>query len=313
MNIGIIGCGTHAAHHAQNCSPFTVHTVWDPNREAMDQIPSKKKSATLEALLAEENMPAVMICSPDQFHLRQITAALNAGKHVFCEKPLLVPTENISQLEGAFDLAASKKLVISTGHPRRYDKPFRWFKDGYMELLRKFGNPVSFSFDFSYHRPSTEWKHSRSLLLDHLNHEVDLMNFLFGIQGFTAWKLNDAFDHYCVVGKRDDGITFTFQGTRRLKSHTFPEWCRIRFERGEICVDMMMGTAQIIDHDQVRTVYIPKMTVDYDGRLKGVMSDFYNQITAGVPGYNSRSEMLMNTMAGIVMQEDGPQRIDIRP
>ncbi len=314
MKIGIIGCGNHAQHHARTYGKyFTTYVVWDLEPSAMELIPSVKKAQTLEALLDDPGVEAVMICSPDKNHLDQTKKAIAAGKHVFCEKPLLVPGEDINLLEAVLDLAATKRLVISTCHPRRYDKPFRWLKDGLPGLIEKLGPPVNFNFDFSYHKPTSAWKHGRSLLLDHLNHEVDLMNYLFGIQGFEAWKLNDSFDQYDVVGRRDDGITFNMNGTRRLVADAFPEWCRVRFDQGEVIIDMMMGDAHILSHETGRTELVPKLGIDYEGRLDGVMHDFFSQIRDRTPGYISRSEMLMNTEAGIVLQNNGLQKISIRP
>lgn len=316
--IGIIGCGTHAQHHANHfADDFAVGGVWDPDHEAMSQI-SGTKFQTLRDLLAQKGIEAVMIGSPDEFHLDQIEMALEAGKHVFCEKPLLVPGQDISRLEAAFDVAKEKNLVLTSCHPRRYDRPIWWLRgkvspeSGNPVFVNRFGKVVSFEFDFSYHEPSNQWKHTRSLLLDHLNHEIDLMNCLFGIQGFDAWKLHDGFDHYDVVGKRDDGITFHLQGTRRLKSHIYPEWCRVRFERGEVALDMMMGLAHISDHDKKVIETVPDLSIDYDGRLQKVMHDFHGTINDDHLGYLSRQEMLMNTEAGIVMQNDGIQRINIR-
>lgn len=317
--MGVIGCGTHAQHHADHYgNNFLTYGVWDPDPKAMEKFGGKKYE-TLEALLAEKEITAVMICSPDEYHLTQIEMALVAGKHVFCEKPLLVPGEEMARLEAAFDLAKEKGLVVTSCHPRRYDRPVWWLRDqvapgrGKSGFTSRFGKVVSFDFDFSYHEPSNQWKHTRSLLLDHLNHEVDLMNCLFGIQGFDAWKLHDGFDHYDVVGKRDDGITFRFRGTRRLKEHVYPEWCRVRFERGEVVLDMMMGLAYICDHDKKVTETIPNLTIDYEGRLRKVMNDFGDcQITLQQRGYLSRAEMLMNTEAGIILQNEGVQRINVR-
>ena len=259
-----------------------------------------------------------MICSPDEYHLEQIEMALAAGKHVFCEKPLLVPGQPIERLEAAFNLAKTKKLVITSCHPRRFDRPFSWLMNnmsksaGASSFLTRFGKVISFDFDFSYHAPSNVWKHARSLLLDHLNHEVDLMNALFGIQGFDAWRLQDGHDHYDVVGKRDDGITFHFQGTRRLQAHIYPEWCSVRFERGVVALDMMLGVAHISDHANKRTEMVGDLAIDYEGRLHQVMDNFTDvQIECRQRGYLSRSEMLMNTEAGIVLAaSEGVQRID---
>ncbi len=318
LNMGIIGCGTHAKHHAENYGDnFLTFGVWDPNAEAMEKI-NGKKYETLEALLAEKQIHAVMICSPDEHHLTQIELALAAGKHVFCEKPLMIPGQDLARLKAAFDLAKGKELVLTSCHPRRFDRPISWLRDRvYPErdipgFPAKFGRVVSFDFDFSYHTPSNEWKHTRSLLLDHLNHEVDLMNALFGIQGFDAWKLHDGFDHYDVVGKRDDGITFRFRGTRRLKEHNYPEWCRVRFERGEVVMDMMMGLAYVLDHNKKTTETVVNLAIDYEGRLKKVMHDFSGNIRDDHVGYLTPAEMLMNTEAGIVLQKEGIQRINVR-
>lgn len=305
---------THAKHFQGN---FYIRGSWDPNVEAMSQI-GGVKFPTLEALLADDRIDAVLIGSPEEFHLKQIQMSLQAGKHLFSEKPLLVPGQEISQLESAFDFATKNNLILTSCHPRRYDRPIWWLhpqvslESSNPTLLKRFGKVVSFSFDFSYHEPTNNWKHGRSLLLDHVNHEVDLMNCLFGIQGFEAWKLSDGFDHYSVAGRRDDGITFYFQGTRRLHNHTYPEWCVVRFERGEVRLDMMMGLAYISDHEKKITETIPGLAIDYDGRLRKVTHDFHGAICDDRLGYLTRSEMLMNTEAGILLQNDGIQRINIR-
>ncbi|MFA5946853.1 MAG: Gfo/Idh/MocA family oxidoreductase [Patescibacteria group bacterium] len=318
--MGIIGCGTHAEHHAKNyLDDFTTHGVWDPDPKAMEMIESNKKYASLAELLADKEIVAVMICSPDEYHLGQIESALVAGKHVFCEKPLMVPGQDLAQLEAAFDLAEKKRLILTSCHPRRFDRPICWLQDGLGSqpdkpgFLERFGKVVSFDFDFSYHAPSNAWKHTRSLLLDHINHEVDLMNALFGIQSFEAWKLQDGFDHYDAVGRRDDGITFRFRGTRRLKEHVYPEWCRVRFECGEVALDMMMAQATVYDHDHKTAEVVPGLAIDYEGRLQKVMTDFHDSLlTPGHSGYLLPAEMLMNTEAGIVLQNEGVQRVSIR-
>ena len=315
--LGIIGCGTHAQHHAEHYKEhFFTLNAWDPDVSAAEKIPSAKKAKTCEELLADKEVQAVLISSPDKFHLTQIEMALAAGKHVFCEKPLLVPGEELCRLENAFALAHENGLVLTTCHPRRYDKPALWLLEKlraeHAGLRQRFGAVLGFAFDFSYHKPSKDWKHGRSLLLDHINHEIDLMNFLFGVKGFDAWKLHDSFDHYEVVGRRDDDITFRLQGTRRLNVKKYPEWCRVRFERGEVSLDMMLGIAYLIDHDRMATKVISEIVTDYDGRLERVMGDFAGQIHKTSLGYLSVPEMMMNTEAGITLQQNGIQHICVR-
>lgn len=314
LKLGIIGCGGHSQHHAEACAGiFDVYSAWDPDPSQMSLIPQASRRGSLEELLTDSVLDAVLIGSPDEFHLEQIERALAHGKHVFCEKPLLVPGQAIERLERVFAFAEEKGLRLTSCHPRRFDRPALWFK-GLDPGSYNLGKPIAFYFDFSYHAPTNSWKHSRSLLLDHLNHEVDLMNFFFGIKGFAATKLRDGFDCYEVVGIRDDGISFHFHGTRRLNASTYPEWCRIRFEQGEVELDMMNGVSRIISHETKETRTFNSLAIDYDGRLKRAMIDFRNSIW--VPGsepYLNRSEMLMNTECGIVLQEAGLQKIGVRP
>ena len=76
---------------------------------------------------------------------------------------------------------------------------------------------------------------------------------------------------------------------------------------------MMMGRAYVLDHEKKTTETVPDLAIDYEGRLKKVMADFGDcQINWGQTGYLSRSEMLMNTEAGIVLQRGGIQRINVR-
>jgi len=303
IKLGIIGCGRHAQHHAEHLgSSAVIHGVWDPSEEAMSHIECAVKYHTLGALLADSAIEGVLICSPDNQHISQIEAAIYAHKHVFCEKPLLTPGDNIERLETILEVAKAHGLALTSCHPRRFDRPVIWLKKNMADLIERFGIVVSFDFDFSYHAPRNAWKHTRSLLLDHLNHEVDLMNFLFGVEGFRAWRRNDGFDHYDVVGQRAGGITFNFRGTRHLNEHVYPEWCRIRFERGEVVLDMMQGVATIHDHGNKKVETIENLSVDYDGRLRGVMTNFVEeQILGGKTGYLTPAEMLMNTEAGIIL------------
>ena len=313
LALGIAGCGGHAVHHARHLGElFTLVGAYDLKREAADGIGAERVYDTLEDMLADPRISAVLVCSRDEAHLEQSMAALRAGKHVFCEKPLLVPGQDMSELVAMFALARERGLVFSTCHLRRKDRPFMWLQDQLPGLIERFGKVLHFAFDFSYHEPSEPWKAARSLLLDHINHEIDLMSFLFGLLGFEAMQVRDGFNHYEVFGMRDDDISFHLQGTRRLAKGTYPEWCEIRFERGKVVLDMMMGVARVHDHAEHTITTYANLAIDYGGRLAGVMTDFGQEILHGSTGYLSFSEMYMNTEAGIVLQQQGWQRVNTR-
>lgn len=93
--IGIIGLGimgqrmlnSMAAHDG-----FEVAVAWDPSAEAMDALakdrPQIRRAASAEALIADPAIECVYIASPPTSHLAYAMASFDAGKAVFCEKPL---------------------------------------------------------------------------------------------------------------------------------------------------------------------------------------------------------------------------------
>jgi predicted dehydrogenase len=91
--------------------------------------------ATVEALCAEKGIPlsadyadalndpaveAVVLATPHALHETQIEAAVAAGKHVFCEKPLALTKAGAVR---AVNLCRNAGLVLGMGHERRWDPP----------------------------------------------------------------------------------------------------------------------------------------------------------------------------------------------
>ena len=70
---------------------FLLRGVFDVNMEAAELIAGEfscKSYASVDELVSDEGVSAVFICSPPRFHYEAARAAIEAGKHVLCEKPL---------------------------------------------------------------------------------------------------------------------------------------------------------------------------------------------------------------------------------
>jgi predicted dehydrogenase len=72
----------------------------------------------LDAALADHDIDAVILTTPNEFHEAQVIAAAAAGKHVFCEKPL-----GLTKASAERSLAACRKaaVVLGIGHERRFE------------------------------------------------------------------------------------------------------------------------------------------------------------------------------------------------
>jgi len=309
MKYGIIGCGKHALHsHAlpgKEITGLALAAVFDVSQQSMDQFEAEygeriSRYTEIEPFL-QSDIDAVLIGSPDEFHFSNLSDTIEAGKHVFVEKPLATTVEEVKQLSPLLLNAKTKGLVVSSCHPRRYDPPFLWLHESIEEMKTKLGEPISFNFDFSYHKPSKAWKQDRGLLLDHLNHEIDLLHFLFGHSGFEAHRLKDEYDAYHVVGTRSDGLAFNFEGTRKLDAREYREFTRIRFSRGEVYLDSNKGIAIINNHDQgiVKTIEVPK--TDYALRGKRTLENFTKAIMRVEPCYLSHVDLYVNTAMSVIL------------
>ncbi|GAA1676726.1 hypothetical protein GCM10009701_36170 [Mycolicibacterium murale] len=94
--------------------------------------------------LDDEDIDAVILCTPHKFHTEQIITAAAHGKHVFCEKPLSVSGADAQR---AVDAMAAKGLKLGIGHERRFEPAVQGLRraiaDGHL------GTPLVFEGNFS--------------------------------------------------------------------------------------------------------------------------------------------------------------------
>ena len=310
IKYGIIGCGSHALRsHAlptKEMEELKLEALCDISLENMEKFESELDvqidKYTDQKEFFNSGIDAVLIGTPDEYHLENLRDTINAGKHAFVEKPLATKKEELTELMEILNLAKEKNLVVTSCHPRRFDPPFMWLKENVNSF--EMGKPLSFQFDFSYHKPTEIWKHERGLLLDHANHEIDLMNYVFGHSGFEAHRLIDTYDAYHVVGLREDDISFNFSGTRRLESRQYLEFCKVRCERGELTLDSKRGIVSVYNHDNKKIEEIIIKPTDYPKWGKGTMTNFADAINGKAPNYLSQEDLYVNTAMSVVLSED---------
>ena len=126
LKIGILGCGpiSQAAHFesaakAKNAELYAICDVADDLRDRMAATWAPKKAyRDYDAMLADPDVEAVIIATSDAFHVAATAAALQAGKHVLCEKPLGISVEEVEALK---PVAAASGKVLQVGHMKRFD------------------------------------------------------------------------------------------------------------------------------------------------------------------------------------------------
>jgi predicted dehydrogenase len=166
------------------------------------------------AMLADQQVEAVIIAIADQFHVAASIQALEAGKHVLVEKPLGTTVESCRELR---DYALAAKLIIEVGNNRRFDPGIAfarrfiseemgqrialkaWYHDSvYRYTMTDNLQPIPVSSQKAL-RPEGDPKADRRryYILTHASHLVDTARLLGGpIAGLRA-RLVERFGAYC--------------------------------------------------------------------------------------------------------------------
>jgi predicted dehydrogenase len=123
INVGIAGTGFIGPAHLEalrrNNVRVTglVESTAESARDKAAQMGIEKAYASFEEMLADPGIDVVHLATPNHLHFPQARAALEAGKHVVCEKPLAMNSMESAELVG---LAAESKLVNAVNFNIRF-------------------------------------------------------------------------------------------------------------------------------------------------------------------------------------------------
>ncbi len=148
LSIGVIGTGGMGGRHARNLALRTpgvrVVALMDIDEVRAAEVAAICGGATIytdgKALIADPDVQAVVIASPDSTHAALALACIEAGKPALCEKPLassVADAENVLQAE----LATGRRL-LQLGFMREYDPAHRAVKEAVTE--GSVGRPLLF-------------------------------------------------------------------------------------------------------------------------------------------------------------------------
>lgn len=245
---------------------------------------------------------AVFSGTPDRFHTGDIADAVKNWKHIMIEKPLATNHSELKILKESLEIARKNKLIISSCHARRFDPPFLWLKTNLEEIKEELGSVMWIDYDFSYaelrKRGIHEW-----LLIDHFNHEIDLLNFLLGFSHFTATKLTDSEEQYQASWVRHDWVSFMFRWSRFLKISRYHESMQIRFQKWTLCIDTSTGIATKVNQEHQEGTSENCWKTDYKTRLTAVNQNFINAIRWVEEIYLTHEDLIINSASWIELTE----------
>jgi predicted dehydrogenase len=254
LNFAVIGTGAFGVKRAkaiQECKNAKLVAICDKNSENAERAQKilGAESKSLDQILQDKKIDVVSISTPNKFHLPIIVESLNAGKHVFCEKPLC---RNLEEAKKIYEHSEKADTIFQMGSNHRYFESVMYAK----KLLEKneIGDVLSFNGRIGHdgERLKNSWFWNKELsgggtLLDNGCHLLELSRYFVGdfISGGGSvsnsyWKNIEVEDTASGFFKTADGKTATIFCSWRLLSGYF--FFEINGSEGYINVDGRFDT-----------------------------------------------------------------------
>ncbi len=185
LTVGLIGAGRIGRVHAENLSyripEVRLAAVSDIFVEAAQRlaadlhIPAAFKDH--RRILDDETVDAVVICSSTDTHAQMIQEAAEAGKQIFCEKPIAL---DLDRIDSALSAVERARVKLQVGFNRRFDPNFSRVQQ--MVAAGEIGRPhlLRITSRDPQPPPIQYVKVSGGIFLDMTIHDFDMARFLLG-------------------------------------------------------------------------------------------------------------------------------------
>ncbi|MBB4273417.1 Gfo/Idh/MocA family protein [Rhizobium mongolense] len=222
LRVGVLGCGPIAQFaHLESCAKARnadLYAICDAAPDLLARMGAtyepQKMYADYDAMLADAELEAVIIATSDAYHVPMSIKALDAGKHVLCEKPTGVTIEEGQALADAVKRSGN---VLQVGHMKRFDPALEAARDfvrddigaifalkaWYCDSTHRYTNtdavqPLPITSKFA-RKPAGNPKADlrQYFMLAHGSHLVDTARFLCGGIVAVRARLLERADAYC--------------------------------------------------------------------------------------------------------------------
>ena len=184
LSVAVIGLGRIGRVHLENLlfrfPQVNVQAVADPDPESRSfatNLGIKEAFADYTSLLDHADVEAVLLCSPTDTHATYVQAFAQAGKHIFCEKPLDLDIKTIQRVKAGVEESGIQFML---GFNRRFDPQFQSIRA--RVAAGDIGDPhlLKITSRDPGPPPISYIKVSGGIFLDMAIHDFDMARFIIG-------------------------------------------------------------------------------------------------------------------------------------
>ncbi len=204
VKIGIVGLGRLGKNHAinisrtNNCSLTAACSVIQEELDwAKQQFPTITPYTSYDKMLEKADIDAVFLVTTTKFHATQIMKGFEAGKHVFCEKPLAIDVATARSIMNALE-EYEKKYTFMLGFVRRFDPAHMYAKKRIDEGI--IGEPFMVYSQTADHNDFAPFQvtftpQAGGIFHDMNVHDIDLARWFLSSEIQTVYATGGAFVH----------------------------------------------------------------------------------------------------------------------
>jgi len=198
IGVALVGAGRIGVVHLNNILAnqrfdllYVVDAVEAAAKSAVTRTPHAKAVTTIDEVIADPKVQAVVICTPTAQHRDVIVKSVRAKKSVMCEKPISL---NINEIDECYNEAKKNGVPLLCGYQRRSDPSFRKLHEsarsgtiGTLQICKTTSrdNPV----------PTLAYlKISGKIFHDCGSHDIDLCRWILGEDPYEVFAHATAFN-----------------------------------------------------------------------------------------------------------------------
>ncbi len=331
LKIGIIGAGRigklHAENIVNNFRNVEIKAIADIFADKIEDwaksIGIKNIYKDYKEIINDEEIEAVLICSSTDTHAQITIEAANAGKHIFCEKPI---DFDVKKIKEALDAVEKAGVKFQIGFNRRFDHNFKKVRE--LVQAGKIGDPhiIKVTSRDPQAPPIEYVKVSGGMFIDMTIHDFDMVRYLSGSEVEEVYT-NAAVLVDPLIGEAGDVdtaiISLKFKNgaigvidNSRSAAYGYDQRVEVFGSLGAVTVSndtdttAVLHTGEGIISDKPKYFFLERYKDSFVVEMKEFFDSIINDTEPPVTGIDGLKPVLIGMAAKKSYEENRPVRID---